>query len=227
MSIGKLRNEQVQESGGGFIMLYMKPQIWIDEYFEDNKKLGKSKKGLAEALRIDPSRVSNIIKGTRNVSSDEIVPMANYLGLEPVTVLSLLEGDNINLSTVPKKAPLISWVEAGALTEVNDPYQVGDVMEYVNTTALMSSIIALIVSGESMNRVAPPGSTIIVDYSDKDLIDGKFYVVRLNNDNSATFKRYRSNPDRLEPYSTEHFDTIYPQESMSVVGRVVEIIQKV
>lgn len=120
------------------------------------------------------------------------------------------------------KAPLISWVKATSFTDIYDPYEPGDAEGEVEVPYGKDTLIALTVKGGSMNRVAPEGSVIIIDYSDKTLVSGKYYVVK--HDGQATFKRYRANPDRLEPDSTESHDTIFPTGTVEVVGRVVRVI---
>lgn len=79
--------------------------------------------------------------------------------------------------------------------------------------------LALQVKGESMNRISPDGSTIIVNRKDKTLISNKCYVID-DGEGHATFKRYRSNPDRFEPVSTEDFPTLFPDNTPTVIGRV-------
>jgi SOS-response transcriptional repressor LexA len=75
-----------------------------------------------------------------------------------------------------------------------------------------------------MNRIAPPGAIIVVNRSDDRLIDGKFYVFG-NDSGEATFKRYRTNPERLQPFSTNpDHETHYLTEEMKLVGRVHQVL---
>ncbi len=120
------------------------------------------------------------------------------------------------------RVPLISWVQASRYVEIYDPYERGDSESDVEVPYDKDTLIALRVKGGSMNRVAPEGSVIIVDYAEKSLISGKYYVIK--EDGKATFKRYRANPDRFEPESTESHDTIFPNGPVEVVGRVVKVI---
>jgi SOS-response transcriptional repressor LexA len=132
--------------------------------------------------------------------------------------------DNAVLSAAREpiiRVPLISWVQASRYVEIYDPYERGDSEDEVEVSYGKDTLIALRVKGSSMNRVAPEGSVIIVDYSDKSLISGRYYVVK--KDGKATFKRYRTNPDRFEPDSTDSHDTIFPDGPVEVVGRVVKV----
>lgn len=121
------------------------------------------------------------------------------------------------------EVPLISWVQAGQLTEALEPSHFSDVNQRVVVPYRRESLFALQVRGSSMSRVAPHGSMIVVDYYDRELSDGRCYIFRI--DGEATFKRYRANPDRLEPDSIEPgHDTIFPKDGIEVVGRVVRVI---
>ena len=121
------------------------------------------------------------------------------------------------------RAPLISWVQAGSFEEAVDPYAPGEFEDEVVVEYDRESIIALRVRGTSINRVAPDGAIIIVDYSLQELEPEKFFVVRV--DGEATVKRFMKNPDRFEPFSTEpDHPIILPTEDLYVVGRVIRVV---
>ena len=86
----------------------------------------------------------------------------------------------------------------------------------------VDGIIALRVSGESMNRIAPDGSIILVDTRDDELRDGKRYIFLSGGE--TTFKLYRANPARFEPESTMPHDTIFPSGRVEIVGRVIKVM---
>ena len=123
-----------------------------------------------------------------------------------------------------RSIPVVSWVAAGDIASAEDPYEKGDGGRMIAVCGVSETCLALEVSGSSMNRVAPPGSMIVVDYGDRDLTSGRCYVVKLSD--GATFKRYRADPARFEPDSTEPHDTIFvgPDDEVTVVGRVVQVI---
>ncbi|MGP1255225.1 MAG: LexA family protein [Kiloniellales bacterium] len=147
-----------------------------------------------------------------------------------VSYLWLLTGESnpkelADTQTQIHHAPIISWVEAGQWTAADTlPPGSG---EGVIVSHTRSTIFALRVRGNSMDRIAPEGSVIIIDYGDRDLIDGRYYVFRLSNGGDATFKRYRANPTRLEPNSTQPHETIFPEESVEVIGRVIQVVQEI
>jgi len=119
------------------------------------------------------------------------------------------------------RAPLISWVQAGALVEATDPYLPGDVQDWIPVTHRHENLIALRVRGDSMNKIAGDGSIIIVDLDDRDAVDGKHYVFR--HEGEATFKTYRAGPPvMLEPQSFDStFRPIKPEDGAEIMGRVI------
>lgn len=116
--------------------------------------------------------------------------------------------------------PLVSLVSAGRLAEPNGYVPSEDFISIPAGGLPSGDWIALKVEGSSMDLFSPPGSIIFVNRNERDVIDGGFYVVRTD-DGEATYKRYRKDPERLEPESTnrEH-KTIYPKGPLTVIGRV-------
>lgn len=127
-----------------------------------------------------------------------------------------------------RQATLLSWVGAGQL----GPVAPIDSIEAAGKIAVdrlpPGEWVALSVEGSSMDRIAVDGSTIILNRQDKRLISGKFYVF-VDKDGEATFKRYRTNPIRYAPYSTDpDEEPIYPDTEIDrqwgVFGRVYRVI---
>lgn len=129
------------------------------------------------------------------------------------------------VQTYIKDIPLISWVEAGRLARVDAVVGYEDFDRVKVTDLPDGEYIALRVDGESMNRIVPSGSLIVVNITDKELLDGRLYVVTISGE--TTFKRYRANPARFEPFSTEaRHETIFPLGAVEIVGKVVQAINK-
>ena len=119
-------------------------------------------------------------------------------------------------------APVISWAQAGQLAK-NEPFAF-DAKDYEPFPWHRSSIVALKVQGTSMNNVAPPGSTVVVDYEDRLPIDGHVFLIMI--DDEVTLKRYRDTkgPVRLEPDSSDRaHETIFPTGEFIVLGRCVRV----
>jgi SOS-response transcriptional repressor LexA len=115
--------------------------------------------------------------------------------------------------------PLVSWVSAG---KMSFPDVSEDMVEILRVSDLgqAGDWIALRVVGDSMDRISPPESIIFVDRADKVLVPNACYVIS-NGDGEATYKRFRSNPMRFEPVSTNpSHEPIYPTREPLIVGRV-------
>jgi SOS-response transcriptional repressor LexA len=125
------------------------------------------------------------------------------------------------------RAPLISWVEAGGLADTVEPYVPGEAEEWVPTVHHHANLIALRVRGRSMDRIAPEGTIIIVDLNERDLVEGRHYVFRL--EGRATFKTWRKGPPaRLEPQSNDpDYQPIFPDDGIEVVGRVIRKTEEI
>lgn len=114
--------------------------------------------------------------------------------------------------------PLLASVSAGTL-------QRDDLMDESKGTITLGQLpdgdyIALEVNGDSMDRISPPTSIIIVNRADKNLVANACYVIADENGN-ATYKRFRPNPDRFEPVSTNsELTPIFPDNTPTIIGRV-------
>jgi SOS-response transcriptional repressor LexA len=92
-------------------------------------------------------------------------------------------------NTVVNLVPLISWVQAGAWSEVIDNFLPGDTDQYYPCPEKHSkSTFALTVVGESMYPDFIPGEIIYVD-PEVEASSGSCVVVRQNGDLDATFKQ--------------------------------------
>lgn len=115
--------------------------------------------------------------------------------------------------------PHLSWVSAGAMLRED---AADEALGHLTVNDLPAGDwIALTVSGDSMDRISPPGSTIFVDRRDKALVPNALYVIA-DDEGNATYKRFRPGPPRrFEPVSvsSEH-EPIVPDHDPVIVGRV-------
>ena len=173
---------------------------------------------------LTPDAIRNVLRSkSRNPRRDTLQGIARGLEWSLEELLELPSAANVRRTDTPiHEVPLVSWVRAGELSETTDPYAVGDAEDFIAVANNRKTLIALRVVGSSMNRIAPEGSVIIVDFGDKSLVSGRYYV--LKHDSQATFKRYRAAPFRLEPDSTEPHDSVFIDRDVEVVGRVIQVI---
>ncbi len=66
---------------------------WISDRLGE---LGKKKKGLAEALGLPHTRISDILIGTRALKVTEVKPFADFMNISTEEVLARFSGDEPN-----------------------------------------------------------------------------------------------------------------------------------
>lgn len=186
------------------------------------KAAGLTQGQLAEKLDIETGNISNWETGRKELNIKRVRQLA--------TILNCTEAEIWGYEITGTTIPIIDWVSAGTFAS-SDTHN-GSSQD--NKGSLIydgkpNGIFALQVNGGSMNRMAPDGSFIIVDSNNSDLVDGKPYVFSNVATDETTFKLYKKDPIRLEPFSTETgYETIKinsprDNDEWRVIGRVIEI----
>ena len=118
------------------------------------------------------------------------------------------------------RVPVISWISAGALAKQNE-VSPDMILEHRAMTGLPEGDwIAFRVEGSSMNRISPPDSIIFVNRRERALVPNACYVIT-DEDGAATYKRYRPDPTRFEPVSTDDsHEPVFPDNTPHIIGRV-------
>lgn len=122
------------------------------------------------------------------------------------------------------RVPKVSWLSAGKFAEASAVVE-NEVEEFVYEDLAAGDWLAFDVVGDSMNVVAPDGSRVFVNRAQREPISGCLYA--FVTDDGATFKRFRANPDRLEPMSTNPtHETRFLQDiaEIAVIGRVEKVV---
>ena len=189
----------------------------------------KGFKTAAEASRTYPRDINlNTLtsheNGNRAISKKAAEKYGRLFGVEPGWLIYGTSHEAVP-EVSDQDVPLLSMVSASNLR-----FQPGvedhDVIRRIKVGELpRGDWIALQVDGDSMNRIAPDGAIILVDRSDDRLIDGKFYIFSVDN-GDATFKMFKRNPNRLQPYSTnpDHMATPADRDDLYTFGRVKRVI---
>lgn len=168
--------------------------------------------------------------GTRTIGVDDAEQYATRYRTKGVAASgkSILFGDQPLLDVSADRGitfvPRISWVGASQMRDVGDVSHPADVPKIAASDLPRGEWFALRVEGDSMDRVAPEGATILVNQSDKRLLPNRYYIFGIRGE--ATFKRYISEPvKRLEPFSwNPAHRPIYPSREIVVLGRVRRVI---
>lgn len=160
--------------------------------------------------------IAKLERSQRAISLDWIVRLAGIYQVRP--------GDLLDSGRKPVRTiPLLGRIAAGNWQEAMlDPE--GEVPVPDDSGR---NVFALRPNGDSMNKIADENSILVVDPDQPDLLDGRLYAI-MNGDGETTFKRYRADPPRLEPESTnpEHQPIPLGREPFKVIGRVIMHIRQ-
>lgn len=185
---------------------------------------------VAKAMGRKPDVVARIVnfsgKGeTRNLSVTELHALARFFNDPPPGLVGAKE-----VPPHPERharevvrVPLLDSVAAGKLKHPVSQLALEDVPLLAFADLGRGDFFALTVDGDSMDRIAPDGATIVIDRSDRVLVAGKPYVV--SDRGAASFKLWKPGPPRFAPYSTNPaHEPIYTKNKEAaekmVVGRV-------
>lgn len=155
------------------------------------------------------SAFSNIMKGKRRITAQEAKKAYDFLG--------------IKIEPTIRSVPIIGIANAGNWREaIHMP--LGSLP--IPLSAAGEDAFALEICGDSMDKVIEDGSHVVVDPRDKELRDGKTYLIQ-NSDNEATVKAYFRNPPRFEPMSrnAEHKGWLVADHDFVILGRIVLKVQ--
>jgi SOS-response transcriptional repressor LexA len=119
------------------------------------------------------------------------------------------------------QVPLLSWVSAGELVDADSQVQIADVPLLAFADLGPGEYFALRVDGDSMDRLSPDGSVIVVNRVDRDLVPDRCYVFSRRGE--ATYKVWQPDPPHLAPYSTNPAHKpvfVKGKKDFEIVGRV-------
>ena len=123
------------------------------------------------------------------------------------------------------KIPLLDKVAAGKLAPPSTQIPVEDVPLLAFADLGRGDFFALTVEGDSMDRLSPDGSVIIVNQADRTLVAGRAYVISRRGE--ATFKLWRSDPPRFAPYSTNPVhEPVFVKSKEAAQGMVVGRVKR-
>lgn len=171
---------------------------WIEDRLRELK--GKNKKGLADALGLQPPRISDLIKGMRELQGREIRRAADYLEMPWETLMALAFPEENNPSRqsgqTNHKSPELDerlyirgvvtagdWVDADEMDWPRDDWRYFD--SPIDSRFPKGERFGLLVDGPSMNQFYHPGSIIICInpiHAGYDIADGDHVVVRTRRD---------------------------------------------
>jgi transcriptional regulator with XRE-family HTH domain len=184
---------------------------------------------LANFLAVTPQAVSGWERGEAYPEAEKLTKIALFLGVSIGWLLGE-EGDDRAPRPDDKTTAfvrLVDKVPAGKLAAPMSQLDLEDLPLLILNGLERGEYIALTVDGDSMDRISPDGSVIVVNKSDRTLVSGKPYV--FCHRGRVTFKLWRPDPPRLQPHSTNPIhEPIYVKDKADaekfVVGRVKRTI---
>lgn len=159
---------------------------------------------------LDRAAINKMTLASRMIRADEMLAIEEITGLPIPSANAIL------------KIPLIDWVNAGSLSEPRSQVSIHDVPLLPFANLGHGEFFALAVTGNSMDRVSPEGSIIVVDRADRTLVNGRFYIFGLKGE--TTYKKWSgTEPEFLSPYSTDPSHGpifVKHKRDIEVIGRV-------
>lgn len=175
-------------------------------------RMKERKVSQAEMARVmglpSQSAFSNILKGLRRITAQEAALAYRFLGLAQSNDMPGLQ-----------RVPIIGYSSAGVWREAVEVPQ-----GYLPIPPQIAGekSFAVKVSGDSLDKIVPDGSYVVIDPDQRELYAGKFYLLQ-NTEHEVTVKCYQRTPARFCPVSNnpDHADILVSDHDFVVVGRVV------
>ncbi|BEO56815.1 repressor [Serratia marcescens] len=190
-------------------------------------ELGKTQTQVAEEAGVSQQSIESIESG-RTKKSRNLVQLARVLGCSPEWLLN--GEDIIPLADINvRKVPILSYIQAGALTEASPISQFDGDMEYLITELdLSTAAFALRIRGDSMEPEFKEGDLVVID-PEVQPYPGEFVVAK-NGSHEATFKKYRPlgigpaghTSFELVPLNPDHATLRTTETPLTIVGTMVE-----
>lgn len=191
------------------------PMVTHDELRDELLRRLDSKRttgaGIAKLLGIPPSRITEIKKGVRRIQQNEMPILAEFFGMGAV------EASETETNVV--WVPVIGIAAAGAWREA---IEVPMFLVPRIVKPGCNQAFAVQVDGDSMDQILPERSYAVIDPDQKELLNNRVYLIQ-NGGGETTIKRFRTEPARFEPVSTNPAHNIIHigEHEISVLGRVV------
>lgn len=170
---------------------------------------------LAERAQTSPSQIMKLEKATRRLDFDWVTKLAHAFEMSERELIGEQAADS-----AVRLVPLVGDIAAGNWQEaIQNPIEM---LAVPVAHAGGPNIFALRPRGTSMNLIVPEGGYVIVDPDFDGLREGLIYAV-MNNEGETTLKRFRQDPARLEPCSSDpsHKPIELGQQPFTVIGRAV------
>ena len=187
-------------------------------------ELGMTQVEVANEAGVSQQSIESIESG-RTRKPRSLLDLARALKCSPEW---LLNGRNVMpLSEISTRhIPILSYVQAGAMTEKRDLQDIEGNLEYVLADAdVPETCFALRIDGDSMEPEFRAGDIVIID-PDLCPMPGEFVVAK-NNGHEATFKKFRPLGVGTEAFELMPLNPDYPvlrsaDLDLQIIGVMIE-----
>lgn len=198
---------------------------------------GYKKSAIAKAAGKSAAAVSQWLSGeTKEIKADSAAGIQAVTGFSAVWIATgkgpkMAAVSNVDEVRATRRVPLISWVQAGSWSDVQDNFAAGDAdhWEEAFSTTPGDNAFALVVRGESMTNPYPgelsfPDGTVIIVDPGRAVGAGDYVVAKDVATQQATFKRLAHDGGRwyLKPLNPTYPTIEIDDPSVRVIGRVIE-----
>lgn len=104
-----------------------------------------------------------------------------------------------------------------------DPHEIAT--DYIPVTSGSERMFGFFSTDAAMNLAFPANTLVVIDYNHRVPADGDIVLIR-QADGSPLLRRWRKNPPRLEPYSSDpNHETLYVDGPTDIIGTVTVSIR--
>lgn len=171
-----------------------------------------SLKQLGDAIGVSFSTVAKFERSQRTLSLDALTAIAKVLEVSPAELIG-----SPSKAAPPRMIPIIEdFTDGDWLSAIRQP------RGHLAIPGAEGNAFAVQPMAASLSAIVEEGSYLVVDPDQQDLLDLKLYALCAPG-GGTTFMRYRGEPARLEPVSTDASIQTIPigREPYRVIGRVI------
>lgn len=196
-----------------------------DRIRERLRLIDATQEALATAVGMKQQSIAMIIAG-KVKRPGKLLEIARFLR----TTQEYLLGDTNDPNPLPARVsqpstgiliPILTMVSAGRLADANVPTPDDDAPTILVDDLGRGDFFALEVEGDSMDRLSPPKSRIIVNRRERTPQKGKPYVFAVRG--QVTYKLWHPKPLYLAPFSTNPMNEpifVDKKRDLEIIGRV-------